>query len=68
MEIIYTDAKPDNIKVIFVDKELEAAHEHYLNTKRDCLYKLQNMIDNYELPAIYRKWMTSIYNFIEEEK
>lgn len=67
MEIIYTDTKPDNIKVIFVNKEMEAAHEDYLNRRRDILYNLEDIIDNDEIPTLYRNWINKAYRFIKEE-
>lgn len=68
MNIIYNETKPETIKVIFINKELEAYHESYLDRKLTCLNRLQDMIDNTELPAIYRNWCKDITEFIKEEK
>lgn len=68
MKIEYVDTKPELIRVIFIDKELEAAEQDFFNRKRDMLNKLQTMIDNEELPAIYRKWLDQVYDFVEEVK
>lgn len=68
MNIIYNETKPETIKVIFIDKELEAYHESYLDRKLTCLNRLQDMIDNTELPAIYRSWCKDITDFIKEER
>lgn len=68
MNIIYNETKPETIKVIFIDKEMEAYHESYLERKLTCLNRLQDMIENSELPAIYRNWCKDITAFIKEEK
>lgn len=68
MNIIYNETKPETIKVIFIDKEMEAYHESYLERKLTCLNRLQDMIDNIELPAIYRSWCKDITDFIKEER
>lgn len=68
MNIIYNETKPETIKVIFINKELEAYHESYLDRKLTCLNRLQDMIDNTELPAIYRSWCKDITDFIKEER
>lgn len=68
MNIIYNETKPETIKVIFIDKEMEAYHESYLDRKLTCLNRLQDMIDNTELPAIYRSWCKDITDFIKEER
>ncbi len=68
MNIIYNETKPETIKVIFINKELEAYHESYLERKLTCLNRLQDMIDNTELPAIYRNWCKDITDFIKEER
>lgn len=67
MKINYTETTTP-IRVIFIDKEMEAAHNEFFNRKRDMLNKLQTMIDNEELPAIYRKWLDQVYDFVEEER
>ena len=66
MKINYTETTTP-IRVIFIDKEMEEAHNDYINRKRDMLNKLQTMIDNEELPTIYRKWLDQVYDFVEEE-
>lgn len=68
MNIIYNETKPETIKVIFINNELEAYHESYLERKLTCLNRLQDMIDNTELPAIYRSWCKDITEFIKEER
>lgn len=68
MNIICNETKPETIKVIFIDKEMEAYHETYLERKLTCLNRLQDMIDNTEIPAIYRNWCKDITEFIKEEK
>lgn len=68
MKIIYNETKPETIKVIFIDKELEAYHESYLDRKLTCLNRLQDMIDNIELPAIYHNWCKDITEFIKEAR
>lgn len=68
MNIIYNETKPETIKVIFIDKEMEAYHESYLERKLTCLNRLQDMIDNTELPTIYRSWCKDITEFIKEER
>ena len=67
MKINYIESQTP-IKVIFMDKEMEAAHEEYKNRKRDMLFKLDKMIFNDELPTIYRNWCEEIYKFVEEER
>ncbi len=68
MNIIYNETKPETIKVIFIEKELEAYHESYLERKLTCLNRLQDMIENSELPTIYRNWCKDITEFIKEER
>ena len=68
MNIIYNETKPETIKVIFINKELEAYHESYLDRKLTCLNRLQDMIENSELPTIYRNWCKDITEFIKEER
>ena len=68
MKIEYVDTKPELIRVLFIDKEMEAYHESYLERKLTCLNRLQDMIDNTELPAIYRSWCKDITDFIKEER
>ena len=68
MNIIYNETQPETIKVIFIDKEMEAYHESYLDRKLTCLNRLQDMIDNTELPTIYRSWCKDISDFIKEVK
>ena len=68
MKIIYNETQPETIKVIFIDKEMEAYHESYLDRKLTCLNRLQEMIENSELPTIYRNWCKDITDFIKEER
>ncbi|MBO5712330.1 MAG: hypothetical protein J6R47_05765 [Acholeplasmatales bacterium] len=68
MKIIYNETKPEAIKVIFIDKEMEAYHESYLERKLTSLNRLQVMIENTELPTIYRNWCKDITDFIKEER
>lgn len=68
MNIIYNETKPETIKVIFINKELETYHESYLDRKLTCLNRLQDMIENSELPTIYRNWCKDITEFIKEER
>ena len=67
MKITYTETTTP-IKVIFIDKEMEAYHESYLDRKLTCLNRLQDMIENSELPTIYRNWCKDITEFIKEER
>lgn len=68
MKIIYKETKPETIKVIFIDKEMEEAHEDYINNKRDILNRLNKIIEDEDIPAIYRLWIDSAYKFIEETR
>lgn len=68
MKINYTESEPITIKVIFIDKEMEKAHNDYINRQRDCLNRIELILENEEIPAIYREWLESIYKFIKEEK
>ena len=68
MKIKYIETEPIKIKVTFVDKELEDAHNDFIARKRDNLNRIKIILENSEIPAIYRDWLEGTYNFIEEAK
>ena len=68
MNIKYIETEPIKIKITFVDKELEDAHSTYINHKRDILHQLSKIVDDEEIPTLYRMWIDTAYKFIEEVK
>lgn len=56
----------DNLKVNFLDKELELAHDDYLKRKNEITTKLYTIWRNQEVPTVYRKWIQQAARFIAE--
>ena len=60
----YSEA--DLLKVNFLGKELELAHEHYKEQKNEIISKLYTIWKNDEIPAVYRDWIKQAARFIVE--
>lgn len=60
----YSEA--DLLKVNFLGKELELAHEHYKEQKNEIISKLYTIWKNDEIPAVYRDWLKQAARFIVE--
>lgn len=58
----------DVLKVNFLGKELELAHDDYLKRKNEITTKLYTIWCNTEIPAVYRKWIQQAAQFIEESE
>ena len=58
----------DNLKVNFLSKELELAHDDYLKRKNEITTKLYTIWRNQEIPAVYRDWIQQAARFIEERE
>ena len=56
----------DNLKVNFLGKELELAHDDYLKRKNEITTKLYTIWRNQEIPAVYREWIQQAAKFIDE--
>lgn len=67
MKINFVDSKPQTIKVVFVDLEMEKAHKSLQNEKRVVLSQLVQIMKNKEIPTIYRKWIKQAGKMILEE-
>ena len=67
MKINFVDSKPQTIKVVFVDLEMEKAHKSLQNEKRVVLSQLVQIMKNKEIPTIYRKWIKQAGRMILEE-
>lgn len=67
MKINFVDTKPQTIKVVFVDLEMEKAHKSLQNEKRVVLSQLVQIMKNKEIPALYRKWVKQAGRMILEE-
>jgi hypothetical protein len=59
-------SEADNLKVNFLGKELELAHDDYLKRKNEITTKLYTIWRNQEIPAVYRDWIRQAARFIEE--
>lgn len=58
----------DNLKVNFLSKELELAHDDYLKRKNEIITKLYTIWRNQEIPSVYREWIQQAARFIEESQ
>ena len=56
----------DNLKVNFLGKELELAHDDYLKRKNEIITKLYTIWKNQEIPTVYRDWIRQAARFINE--
>lgn len=56
----------DNLKVNFLGKELELAHDDYLKRKNEIITKLYTIWRNQEIPSVYRDWIKQTARFINE--
>lgn len=56
----------DVLKINFLGKELELAHDDYLKRKNEIITKLYTIWRNQEIPKIYRDWIQQAAKFIEE--
>ena len=56
----------DNLKVNFLGKELELAHDDYLKRKNEIITKLYTIRRNQEIPSVYRDWIRQAARFINE--
>lgn len=56
----------DNLKVNFLGKELELAHDDYLKRKNEIITKLYTIWRNQEIPSVYREWVRQAARFIDE--
>lgn len=59
-------SEADLLKVNFLGKELELAHEHYKEQKNEIISKLYTIWKNDEIPAVYRDWIRQAARFIVE--
>jgi hypothetical protein len=59
-------SEADNLKVNFLGKELELAHDDYLKRKNEIITKLYTIWRNQEIPAVYRDWIRQAARFINE--
>ncbi len=59
-------SEADLLKVNFLGKELELAHEHYKEQKNEIISKLYTIWKNDEIPAVYREWIRQAARFIVE--
>ena len=67
MKINVTDkSHQDLLKVNFLGKELELAHDDYLKRKNEIITKLYTIWRNQEIPAVYREWIKQAARFIVE--
>ena len=58
----------DVLKVIFLSKELNEAHDDYLKQKNEIITKLYTIWRNNEIPTIYREWIRKAAKFINESE
>lgn len=58
----------DNLKVNFLGKELELAHDDYLKRKNEIITKLYTIWRNQEIPSVYRDWIRQAAKFIDEKE
>lgn len=56
----------DNLKVNFLGKELELAHDDYLKRKNEVITKLYTIWRNQEIPSVYREWVRQAARLINE--
>lgn len=69
MKIIINDkSHADVLKVNFLGKELELAHDDYLKRKNEITTKLYTIWRNTEIPAVYRDWIQQAAKFIDERE
>lgn len=61
-------SEADNLKVNFLGKELELAHDDYLKRKNEIITKLYTIWRNQEIPSVYRDWIRQAARFIEESE
>lgn len=59
-------SEADLLKVNFLGKELELAHEDYKEQKNEIISKLYTIWKNDEIPAVYRNWIRQAARFIVE--
>ena len=58
----------DVLKVNFLGKELNLAHDDYLKRKNEIITKLYTIWRNQEIPTVYRDWIQQAAKFIEERE
>ena len=63
---VQNKSEADNLKVNFLGKELELAHDDYLKRKNEIITKLYTIWRNQEIPSVYRDWVRQAARFIEE--
>ena len=61
-------SEADNLKVNFLGKELELAHDDYLKRKNEIITKLYTIWRNQEIPSVYRDWIRQAARFINERE
>ena len=59
-------SEADLLKVNFLGKELELAHDDYLKRKNEITTKLYTIWRNQEIPSVYRDWIRQAARFINE--
>ena len=59
-------SEADLLKVNFLGKELELAHQDYKIRKDEIITKLYTIWKNEEVPAVYRDWIKQAARFIQE--
>lgn len=59
-------SEADLLKVNFLGKELELAHDDYLKGKNEIITKLYTIWRNQEIPSVYRDWIRQAARFIHD--
>ena len=65
---VHDISEADNLKVNFLGKELELAHDDYLKRKNEITTKLYTIWKNQEIPTVYRDWIRQAARFIDESE
>ena len=59
-------SEADLLKVNFLGKELELAHQDYKMRKNEIITKLYTIWKNEDIPTVYRDWIKQAARFIQE--
>lgn len=59
-------SEQDLLKVNFLGKELELAHQEYKMRKDEVITKLYTIWRNEDIPTVYRDWIKQAARFIQE--
>ena len=63
---VQNKSEADILKVNFLGKELELAHDDYLKRKNEIITKLYTIWRNQEIPSVYRDWVRQAARLINE--